>query len=73
MVSVGYDGVNGIPRGCSEIAAAQNRSRRPSPLSPPTPSSPKALPRTAREENPRNGLNIIYDKGYPPSTTDFAR
>jgi branched-chain amino acid transport system substrate-binding protein len=48
------------------------RSRRRSRSSPRTRSSP-ATPPTAPARTPRRlGLKIVYDKTYPPSTTDFA-
>ena len=50
----------------------RSRSRRPSRSSPPTPNSPKAPPQGAREEIKKHGFKLVYDKSYPPSTTDFA-
>ena len=51
---------------------AQNRSRRPSRSSPPTPEFSHNAADGARENAKKAGLKIVYDKTYPPTTTDFT-
>ena len=72
MVSVGPEGVNAFSIGFFDWRRRRSRSRRRWRSSPPTPSSPRAPPQGAREEIKKHGFKLVYDKSYPPSTTDFA-
>ena len=50
----------------------RTRSRRPS-RSPPRTRSSRTTPAKARARTPRSSIcKIVYDKTYPPSTTDFT-
>ena len=40
--------------------------------SPPTPNSPRRAAQGAREELKKHGFKLIFDKSYPPNTTDFT-
>jgi branched-chain amino acid transport system substrate-binding protein len=72
MLSLGPDGVNAFSRGFFELAAA----RKPKPETVAILSGDAEFARTsadgARENAVANGFKIIYDKSYPPPTTDFA-
>jgi len=72
MVPVGPDGVKAFSQGYFELAAAQN----PKPKTVAIVAADSEFARTsadgARENAKALGFNIIYDKSYPPSTTDFA-
>jgi branched-chain amino acid transport system substrate-binding protein len=72
MLSLGPDGVKAFSRGFFELAAAQ----KPKPETVALLSGDAEFARTsadgARENAVANGLKIIYDKSYPPPTTDFA-
>ncbi len=72
MLSLGPDGVNGFSRGFFELAAAQT----PKPQTIAILSADAEFARTsadgARENAGAKGFKIIYDKSYPPPTTDFA-
>jgi branched-chain amino acid transport system substrate-binding protein len=72
MLSLGPDGVNAFSRGFFELAAAQ----KPKPETVAILSGDAEFARTsadgARENAAANGFKIIYDKSYPPPTTDFA-
>ena len=51
---------------------AKSEADRPSPSRPRTPSS-RTMPPTAPADNVKKyGLKIVYDKTYPPNTTDFS-
>ena len=72
MLSLGPDGVKGFSRGFFELAAAQT----PKPQTIAILSADAEFARTsadgARENAVAKGFKIIYDKSYPPPTTDFA-
>lgn len=72
MVPVGPDGVKAFSQGYFELAAAQN----PKPKTVAIAAADSEFARTAadgaRENAKALGFNIIYDKTYPPATTDFA-
>jgi len=72
MVPVGPDGVRAFSQGYFELAAAQN----PKPKTVAIVAADSEFARTsadgARENAKALGFNIVYDKSYPPSTTDFA-
>lgn len=72
MVPVGSEGVKAFSRGFFELAAAQT----PRPETVAIVAADAEFARTAADgarENARAlGFNIIYERGYPPPTTDFA-
>lgn len=72
MVPVGPDGVRAFSQGYFELAAAQN----PKPKTVAIVAADSEFARTAadgaRENAKALGFDIIYDKTYPPATTDFA-
>jgi len=71
MVPIGPEGVRAFSRGFFELAAAQN----PKPQTVAFLAADAEFARTAADgakENAKSvGLNIIYDRSYPPPTTDF--
>jgi branched-chain amino acid transport system substrate-binding protein len=72
MLSLGPDGVKAFSRGFFELAAAQ----KPKPETIAILSADAEFARTsadgARDNAVANGFKIVYDKSYPPPTTDFA-
>ena len=72
MVPLGPNGVKAFSDGFFELAAAQN----PKPKTVAIVAADAEFARTAadgaRENAKASGFEIIYDKGYPPNTTDFA-
>lgn len=72
MVPVGPEGVKAFSRGFFELAAEQ----RPKPQTLALIAADAEFARTAadgaRENAQALGFNVIYDKSYPPSTTDFT-
>ena len=72
MVPVGPEGIKAFSRGYFELAAAQN----PKPKSVAIIAADSEFARTsadgARDNAKALGFDIIYDKTYPPATTDFA-
>jgi branched-chain amino acid transport system substrate-binding protein len=72
MVPVGPEGVKAFSRGFFELAAEQ----RPKPQTLALIAADAEFARTAadgaRENAQALGFKIIYDKSYPPSTTDFT-
>jgi len=72
MVPVGPEGVKAFSRGFFELAAAQ----KPKPQSVALIAADAEFARTAadgaRENTQALGFNLIYDKSYPPPTTDFT-
>ena len=72
MVPVGPEGIKAFSRGYFELAAAQN----PKPKTVAIVAADSEFARTsadgARENAKALGFDIIYDKTYPPATTDFA-
>lgn len=72
MLSLGPDGVRAFSEGFFDLAAAQ----KPKPETVAMLSADAEFARTsadgARENAVADGFKIIYDKSYPPSTTDFA-
>jgi branched-chain amino acid transport system substrate-binding protein len=71
MVPVGPEGVKAFSKGFFELAAAQ----QPKPQTVAFLAADAEFARTAadgaKENAKANGFNIIYDRGYPPPTTDF--
>jgi branched-chain amino acid transport system substrate-binding protein len=72
MLSLGPDGVKAFSKGFFDLAAAQT----PKPQTVAILSADAEFARTsadgARENAAAAGFNIVYDKSYPPPTTDFA-
>ncbi len=72
MVPVGPEGVKAFSKGFFELAAAQ----QPKPETVAILSADAEFAKTsadgARENAAAYGLKIVYDKSYPPPTTDFA-
>jgi branched-chain amino acid transport system substrate-binding protein len=72
MEPLGPDGVKGFSAGFFELAAAQT----PKPQTVAILSADAEFARTsadgARENANLHGLKIVFDKSYPPPTTDFA-
>ena len=72
MLSLGPDGVRAFSKGFFDLAAEQ----KPKPETVAVLSADAEFARTsadgARENAAADGFKIIYDKSYPPPTTDFA-
>lgn len=72
MVPVGPEGVRAFSRGYFELAAAQ----KPKPKTVAMIAADAEFAKTAADGAKANakalGFDIIYDKTYPPSTTDFS-
>jgi branched-chain amino acid transport system substrate-binding protein len=72
MLSLGPDGVRSFSRGFFDLAAQQ----KPKPETVALLSGDAEFSRTsadgARANAAADGLKIVYDKSYPPATTDFA-
>ena len=72
MVPVGPDGVKAFSRGYFELAAAQ----QPKPATVAMIAADAEFARTAADGAKENakalGFSVIYDRSYPPSTTDFG-
>jgi branched-chain amino acid transport system substrate-binding protein len=72
MVPVGPEGVKAFSKGFFELAAAQ----QPKPQTVAMLSADAEFAKTsadgARENAAAYGFKIVYDKSYPPPTTDFA-
>jgi branched-chain amino acid transport system substrate-binding protein len=72
MLSLGPDGVRSFSRGFFDLAAQQ----KPKPETVALLSGDAEFSRTsadgARAHAAADGLKIVYDKSYPPATTDFA-
>jgi branched-chain amino acid transport system substrate-binding protein len=72
MVSVGPEGVKAFSRGFFELAAAQQPKPQTVALVAADAEFSKTSADGARENATANGFTIVYDKTYPPSTTDYA-
>jgi branched-chain amino acid transport system substrate-binding protein len=72
MLSLGPDGVRAFSEGFFDLAAAQ----KPKPRTVAILSADAEFARTsadgARQNAAAKGFDVIYDKSYPPATTDFA-
>jgi branched-chain amino acid transport system substrate-binding protein len=72
MLSLGPDGVRAFSKGFFDLAAEQ----KPKPQTVAMLSADAEFARTsadgARDNATADGFKIIYDKSYPPATTDFA-
>src|SRR6266446_375897 len=72
MVSVGPDGVNSFSIGFFDLAAAQKPKPETVGILAADAEFAQNAAQGAREEIKKHGFKIVYDKSYPPSTTDFA-
>jgi branched-chain amino acid transport system substrate-binding protein len=72
MVPVGPDGVNAFSKGFFELAVAQTPKPQTVAILAADAEFARSASDGAREEAKKQGLRIIYDQSYPPSTTDFA-
>ena len=72
MVPVGPDGVNAFSKGFFEMAAKQNPKPQTVAILAADAEFAQAAADGAREELKKHGFKLVYDKSYPPSTTDFT-
>jgi branched-chain amino acid transport system substrate-binding protein len=72
MVPVGPEGVKAFSRGFFELAAAQKPKPKTVALLAADAEFAKTASDGARENAKATGFEIIYDKTYPPNTTDFT-
>ena len=72
MVPVGQQGVNAFSRGFFEVAAAQNPKPQTVAILAADAEFAQSTAQGAREEIKRHGFRLVYDKSYPPSTTDYT-
>jgi branched-chain amino acid transport system substrate-binding protein len=72
MVPVGSDGVNAFSKGFFELAAAQKPKPETVAILAADAEFAQAAATGAREELKKHGFKLVYDKSYPPATTDFA-
>jgi branched-chain amino acid transport system substrate-binding protein len=72
MVPVGPEGVKAFSRGYFELAAAQQPKPRTVAMISADAEFAKTAADGAKENAKALGFSIIYDRSYPPSTTDFA-
>jgi branched-chain amino acid transport system substrate-binding protein len=72
MTPVGPDGVNAFSKGFFELAAAQNPKPQTVAILAADAEFAQAAAVGAREELKKHGFKLVYDKSYPPNTTDFA-
>ena len=72
MVPVGPEGVNAFSKGFFEMAAAQKPKPQTVAILAADAEFAQATAHGAREEIKKHGFKLVYDKNYPPSTTDFT-
>jgi len=72
MVPVGSDGVNAFSKGFFELAAQQNPKPQTVAIIAADAEFAQSAAQGAREELKKHGFKLVYDKSYPPSTTDFT-
>src|SRR3954463_5737061 len=72
MVPVGSDGVNAFSKGFFEMAAQQNPKPQTVAIIAADAEFAQSAAAGARVEMKKHGFKLIYDKSYPPSTTDFT-
>jgi branched-chain amino acid transport system substrate-binding protein len=72
MVSTGPEGVNAFSIGFFDLAAAQKPKPQTVAILAADAEFAQSAAQGARAEIKKHGLKLIYDKSYPPSTTDFA-
>jgi branched-chain amino acid transport system substrate-binding protein len=72
MVPLGPNGVKAFSGGFFELAAAQNPKPRTVAIAAADAEFARTVADGARENAKAGGFEIVYDKAYPPNTTDFA-
>ena len=72
MVPVGQQGVNAFSKGFFEMAAAQKPKPQTVAILAADAEFAQATAQGAREELKKHGFKLVYDKNYPPSTTDYT-
>src|SRR5437868_7478336 len=72
MVPVGSDGVNAFSKGFFEMAAKQTPKPQTVAIIAADAEFAQAAAQGARDELKKNGFKLIFDKSYPPNTTDFT-
>jgi branched-chain amino acid transport system substrate-binding protein len=72
MVSVGPDGVHAFSKGFFELAAAQKPKPQTVAILAADAEFAQSAAQGARDEIKKRGFKLVYDKSYPPATTDFA-
>src|SRR5215813_2404456 len=72
MVSTGPEGVDSFSIGFFDLAAAQTPKPETVAILAADADFAQSAAHGAREEIKKHGFKTVYDKGYPPSTTDFA-
>ncbi|MEA2983663.1 MAG: branched-chain amino acid transport system substrate-binding protein [Alphaproteobacteria bacterium] len=72
MVSTGPEGVNSFSIGFFNLAAAQKPKPETVAILAADAEFAQSAAQGAREEIKKHGLKLVYDKSYPPTTTDFA-
>jgi branched-chain amino acid transport system substrate-binding protein len=72
MVPVGQQGVNAFSKGFFEMAAAQKPKPQTVAILAADAEFAQSTAQGAREELKKHGFRLIYDKNYPPSTTDYT-
>ncbi len=72
MVSTGPEGVNAFSIGFFDLAARQNPKPQTVAILAADAEFAQSAAQGAREEIKKHGMKVVYDKSYPPSTTDFA-
>jgi len=72
MVSVGPEGVNAFSIGFFDLAAQQKPKPQTVAILAADAEFAQSAAQGAREEIKKHGFTLVYDKSYPPSTTDFA-
>jgi len=72
MVSVGPEGNNAFSIGFFDLAAAQTPKPETVAILAADAEFAQSAAHGAREEIKKHGFKVVYDKSYPPSTTDFA-
>jgi branched-chain amino acid transport system substrate-binding protein len=72
MVPVGPDGVRAFSKGFVEMAAKQNPKPQSVAIIAADAEFAQAAAQGARQELKNNGFKLVFDKSYPPATTDFT-
>jgi branched-chain amino acid transport system substrate-binding protein len=72
MVPVGSDGVNAFSKGFFELASKQNPKPQTVAIIAADAEFAQGAAQGAREELKKHGFKLIFDKSYPPNTTDFT-
>jgi branched-chain amino acid transport system substrate-binding protein len=72
MVPVGSDGVNAFSKGFFELAAKQNPKPQTVAIIAADAEFAQSAAQGARDELKKHGLKLVFDKSYPPNTTDFT-